>query len=289
MRVLSFGEVLWDIYPDKECLGGAPLNFAAHFVKQGGEAHMLSALGDDDLGQRTLDFLKKLNVKSDFVSLLCDRETGKCLVSLDENRIPTYNLVCESAYDYIDTSAVCGDFDVLYFGTLALRGEHNRLELSALLESSSFSDVFADVNLRKPFISRESISMCAENATVLKISDEELPEFSRVLFGEVLDCDSLIRAIVSAYKNIKIIIITKGGDGSYAYDCKAGKGFSSAAEKVTVVSTVGAGDSFSAAFLYKYLSGAGIAECLKTASKISAFVVSKTEAIPDYKAEEILL
>ncbi len=289
MRILSFGEVLWDIYPDKECLGGAPLNFAAHFVKQGGEAYMLSALGDDDLGHRALDFLKSRNVKGDFVPLLSEMETGKCLVSLDEKRVPTYNLVCESAYDYIDTSTVCGDFDVLYFGTLALRTEHNRRELSALLESRSFKDIFADVNLRKPFINRESILMCAENATVLKISDEELSEFSRVLFGEVLDSNSVIKAICSAYKNVKIIIITKGGEGSYAYDCKAEKGFSSAAKKVTVVSTVGAGDSFSAAFLYKYLSGADIADCLETASKISAFVVSRTEAIPDYTAEEVLL
>lgn len=29
MKALSFGEILWDVYPNKKCLGGAPLNFAA--------------------------------------------------------------------------------------------------------------------------------------------------------------------------------------------------------------------------------------------------------------------
>ena len=78
-----------------------------------------------------------------------------------------------------------------------------------------------------------------------------------------------------------------GEKGSYAYDVHNKTSFSCAAERVTVASTVGAGDSFSAAFLYKYMSGFDINSCLKTASRISAYVVSKTEAVPEYNSDKL--
>ena len=52
-------EVVWDIYPDKKYIGGAPLNFAAHLAKHGEESYMLSCLGKDELGKEALLRLKK--------------------------------------------------------------------------------------------------------------------------------------------------------------------------------------------------------------------------------------
>ena len=282
MKLLSFGEVIWDIYPDKRCLGGAPLNFTAHFVKQGGDAFILSSLGNDELGTEALKTISNWKVNSEYVSVLNDKETGKCLVSLDERGVPSYNIVPKSAYDYIDCSFVSDGFDALYFGTLALRNEHNRQELIGLIKNHSFKEIFADVNLRKPYISRESLMLCMENATVLKISDEELPEFSKVVFEKEYGCEDIVNEISKVFQKIKLIIITMGRKGSFAYDCLNKKSFCCDAEKVKIASTVGAGDSFSAAFLYKYMSGFDIDSCLKTASKISAYVVSKTEAVPEY-------
>ena len=54
MKLISFGEVLWDIYPDGKCIGGAPFNFAAHAARLGEEAYLLSAVGKDALGEETL-------------------------------------------------------------------------------------------------------------------------------------------------------------------------------------------------------------------------------------------
>jgi fructokinase len=51
---------------------------------------------------------------------------------------------------------------------------------------------------------------------------------------------------------------------------------------VQAVSTVGAGDSFAAAFLTRYLNGKDILSCMQFAAKVSAFVVSETGAVPDY-------
>ena len=288
MKVLSFGEIIWDVYPDEKHLGGAPLNFAAHFAKQGGEAYVLSALGDDELGNEALNKLSLWKVNAEYVSVLSGKDTGKCLVTLDKQGVPTYNIVRDSAYDYINCSSVSDEFDALYFGTLALRNEYNRREISELIKSHSFKEIFVDVNLREPFINRESLMLCMENATVLKISDEELSAVSKILYNTEYDYKNIATEISKTFQNIKFIIITLGEKGSYAYDVFNKASFSCDAERVTVASTVGAGDSFSAAFLYKYMSGFDINSCLKTASRISAYVVSKTEAVPEYD-QDILL
>lgn len=287
MKVLSFGEIIWDVYPDEKHLGGAPLNFAAHFAKQGGEAYVLSALGDDELGNEALNKLSFWKVNAEYVSVLSGKDTGKCLVTLDKQGVPTYNIVRDSAYDYINCSSVSDEFDALYFGTLALRNEYNRREISELIKSHSFKEIFVDVNLREPFISRESLMLCMENATVLKISDEELSAVSKILYNTEYDYKNIATEISKTFQNIKFIIITLGEKGSYAYDVHNKTSFSCAAERVKVASTVGAGDSFSAVFLYKYMCGFDIDSCLKSASRISAYVVSKTEAVPEYDPDSL--
>ena len=62
MKILSFGEIIWDVYPDKRHIGGAPLNLAAHAKKQGAEAYLMSAVGDDELGKKALSALDGFGV-----------------------------------------------------------------------------------------------------------------------------------------------------------------------------------------------------------------------------------
>ena len=253
MKVLSFGEILWDIYPDKKYIGGAPLNFAAHLAKHGEEANMLSCLGKDGLGDEALLCLKEFGVLTDFVSQSTVKQTGRCLVTLDENAVPSYDLKEDVAYDYIDWDNLNEDYDVLNFGTLALRNKYNLDSLGRLLKKQNFKDVFVDVNIRTPFYSYESVTFCMNNATILKVRSEELP-----IVADLLSIDSSIgykefaRILKEKYGNLKIIVITLGADGAYCYDCKQDKAYSCESQKVEVASTVGAGDSFSAAFLYQY-------------------------------------
>ena len=281
MKVLSFGEVLWDTYPTEKHIGGAPLNFSAHFVKAGGEAYLLSAVGKDDLGADALSFLKAHGVRTDFVSVLQGKRTGECLVTLDGQGIPHYDLLSDVAYDEIPEPDLSdADFDAFYFGSLALRSEKNRETVSKILQSHAFGDVFVDINIRPPFFSSDVIRFAFQNATILKISEEEMPTVTKLLFGWERDAAEAIKAIAETFGNVKIILVTKGENGSVAYDCKSGRTDYCEAIKVKVASTVGAGDSFSAAFLYGYLSGKPIEDCLRSASRVSAFVCSKAEAIP---------
>lgn len=281
MKLLSIGEILWDVYEADSTLGGATLNLAAHYALQGGEASLATAIGDDELGHAAHEAAKKLGVNTDYISIKPDKITGQTLVSLDKNGIPRYNILTDTAYDYIDLPEVLSEkFDVVAFGTLALRDDYNRRMLKRLLDNNSFAEVFTDLNIRAPFYSTESIEFCLSNATIVKISDEEMPTVTKTLYGEEYDTLTATKKIASAYSNIKLLVITKGADGSFCYDTRDGKVYDCKAERATVVSSVGAGDSFGATFLYHYLTANDIAKALALASKVSAYVVSHTEAVP---------
>lgn len=280
MKLLSFGEVLWDIYPDKKCLGGAPLNFAAHFVKAGGEADIITAVGNDSLGAETLEGIRRLGVGTGCVAVV-NAPTGRCLVTLDENSVPTYDLLSGVAYDMIPPPKDCGDFDVMYFGTLALRSRDNLSTVRRLLERCGGKTVFVDMNIRPPFYTSETVRFALSNADVVKLSDEELPTVFETVFGrECPAAEDAAARLADEFGGCKLMIVTRGGDGAFAYDCRGKEFYRCGAVKAEVVSTVGAGDSFGAVFLHSYLSGRGVADCLAAASIAAARVVACAEAVP---------
>ena len=281
MKLLSFGEILWDVYPDRKYIGGAPLNFAAHFSRHGGEVYMLSSLGDDELGNDALKVLRNWGISANYVSK-SEYPTGRCLVALDENSVPTYNLLENVAWDNITAENIDEDFDVLYFGTLALRDIKNRKTLEKVLKKE-YREIFCDVNLRTPFYSKESVNFVFENATIVKISDEELAEVLAFVGIDEDDFEKICFEIEKKFPNIKIVIITLGQKGAVAYD--GSKMFRVPAVPCEVVSTVGAGDSFSASFLWKYMSDEAVEESLIHASKIASFVVSQYDAVPEYEED----
>lgn len=286
MKILSFGEVLWDIYPDRKRLGGAPLNFSAHFAKHGGQAYVLSAVGNDELGSDTLRMIADWGVHTDYISVRKDYPTGRCLVTLDDQSVPTYDLLQDMAYDHISCDRLTDSFDLLYFGTLALRNPENMEAVKRLIKEYHFPQILADVNIRPPFSSKESVQFSVQNATVLKVSTEELPVIAEYLgAAHLTDYADFAKELAKQYQQLNCILITRGADGAYALDCKTGKEYSCPAVKSQVVSTVGAGDSFAASFVYWYLQNKDIADCLVSAAKVAGFVVSKYDAVPDYNIE----
>jgi len=283
MKILSFGEILWDCYPYKSVIGGAPLNFAAHLAKHNENVYMLSAVGNDELGTKAIDSVKNWNICADFIFIHNNKQTGRCDVTLDQNSVPCYNLLNDVAYDYIVCDKLPDEFDILYFGTLALRSEYNRNSLKKLLNTNSFAEIFVDINIRPPYYSKDTVEFSLKNATILKISDEELPTVCSLLnIDKISDYKAVAKVLSDRYQNLKCIIITLGAKGAFALDCITKKEFSCDSVKTDVVSTVGAGDSFSAAFLHKYLHKTEIDSCLTYASKIAGFVVLELEAVPEY-------
>ncbi|MCQ2511772.1 MAG: PfkB family carbohydrate kinase [Lachnospiraceae bacterium] len=287
MALYSFGEILYDVYPERKCIGGAPLNFAAHFALQGNETYMISAVGDDENGRDALEWMQGKNVRTDYVktSLL---PTGACLVTLDDTGLPSYDLQTDVAWDDIDAFKVvdvdgniCADGAVLYFGSLALRSDYNLASLRAILANNSFREIFVDINLRAPFYSNKVIRFALEHATILKVSGEELPLVTDALgIVNSFFYEKTLLQMTDIFPALKIILITLGENGSYAYDRENNLFYQCPAVPADVVSTVGAGDSFSATFLSEYLKSSDIDSCLAKASETAAFVCSKYDAVP---------
>ncbi len=285
MKVIAFGEIVWDVYPDNACLGGAPLNFAAHLARHGHDVYMVSAVGTDDYGDRALAQMHDWGVRTDCVARLTDKRTGACIVTLDDAGVPQYDLLSNTAYDHIPPADAL-TADVLYFGTLALRSEYNRETLQRLLHTSQVTDVFVDVNVRAPFYSQEVLRFAAEHATILKISDEELPTVAKTLSVDTAQPQAFIKQITARYPCVQCLILTRGGDGAMVYHRAEDTVYTCASKKVEVVSTVGAGDSFSAAFLHSYNQQDPIPQCAAYAAAVAGFVVSRQEAVPPYDPKE---
>ncbi len=290
MNILCFGEILWDVYPAHRVIGGASLNFAGHCALGGLDSYLYSAVGKDELGDAAYGELARLGIHSEFV-LQSAHATGQCLVTLDENAIPSYRVLTDTAYDNIEEDAIPTirerHFDALYFGTLSQRNPTSRKTLLALLKAGHFGEIFCDLNLRDGCYDKESVKNCLENATVLKFSDEEAPRLREYAFWRALEEGDLMNNLFAAYGQLAYILYTCGKDGSVIYARNA-EAVRIPAAKTQVVSTVGAGDSFGATWLCRHLSGDSAEDAARVAAKVSGYVVSVQEAVPSYKIEAFL-
>lgn len=280
MKILAFGEILWDIFPDDKKIGGAPFNFAAHCAKHGAETYLVSAVGMDENGADALNEAKKHGILCDYISVERKYETGYCRVTL-ENVKPKYTLASDVAYDHITGAYPSSEFDLLYFGTLAMRAPDSRRAFEKMLKYVKAKEVFFDVNFRGNFYTRELVNMLMRETTVLKMSNEEIGFFGNK--GEINTCLELSKS----YPRLKYILLTLGGDGAIVYDCRKRTLLYSEKPKSKAISTVGAGDSFSASFVCNLLNGLSTDVCLDRAVTLSDFVVTQIEAVPDYDVEDI--
>ncbi len=285
MRILAFGEILWDIFGDEKKIGGAPFNFGAHMSKLGAESYLVSAVGRDENGFDAIQQAKAFGIKTEYISPMSDFKTGACNITL-KNGLPQYEILQDVAFDHIPEHRPMGRFDALYMGTLAMRGNVSKKSFEKLLaflkSGNNLKEVLFDVNFRGSFYNRDTVNMLMKETTILKVSDEEIGFFGKR--GHIDTCIELGKK----YPKLKYICLTLGKDGAAVYDCKRRKMFFSDIPKGRVVSTVGAGDSFAAGFLYFLLSGYRIEECLDKAVILSDFVVGHLEAVPDYSPKDLL-
>lgn len=281
MKILAIGEIIFDIFDGEAEIGGAPLNFCAHCAASGAESAIISAVGNDALAWVATEKLRKSGVNTKYVQTN-DLPTGQCIVTV-KNGSPEYNVLRPAAYDKIQITDDVFTADVFAFGTLIQRDEVSRNAVENILKNGSFKEIFCDINIRKDCYDEDSCRLCLENASILKISEEEEPLLREFGFYEHGDTEKeTVKSICTSFGNIRIVLFTKGENGSLIYDSSENKFYEIPAEKAEVVSTVGAGDSYSAAFLCEYLRSGNIIKAAKAGSKLSAFVVSHREAVPNY-------
>lgn len=283
MHVLAFGEILWDIIEGQYHLGGAPFNFAAHCIKCGHQASIVSAVGDDELGKNAIQQAIKLGANVTHLNTLPNKRTGTVDVFLNKGQ-PDYTIHENVAFDFIPAPKISAQepIDVFYFGSLAQRNPTSQNTLKGILEARDFKHVFYDINLRKEFYSREIVEYSLMHCTVFKVNDLEADIISKLLYSTVLPLEEFTKKITADF-NIPVIIVTAAEKGCYVYH----KNILTHVEgsKIEVVDAVGAGDSFSAAFMSVYTSTGNPLKAAVIANKVGAFVATQRGAIPPYSKE----
>jgi len=279
--IVGIGEILFDLLPAGAQLGGAPANFAYHVNQLGGYGIAVSAIGKDALGEEVKTILA--SKKLDAVIPEVDCPTGVVNVTLDEKGVPTYTIIEGVAWDNVPYTpkmkAIACKALAVCFGTLAQRNPVTRKTiLDFIADMPSDSLKVYDINLRQHFFSKEIIEESLKVADILKINDEEIQVVAKLL-GLDGTPEEACRAILRLF-GLRLVILTKGGDGSEVIT--EDEVLSVACPKVQIADTVGAGDSFTAAFIRAYLRGDTLAECHRLANEVSAYVCSKDGAMPDY-------
>lgn len=273
--ILGIGEIVWDCLPEGKALGGAPVNFAYHAMKLGADSYPVSAVGDDELGAETLAACESYGLRTDYLQHP-GLPTSRVLVSLDAQGVPKYEILENVAWDALDATPevlmLAAKADAVCWGSLAQRSPRSREAILRILDAvpAGAMKVF-DINLRQHYFSREVIESSLERASVLKLNEDELPV--------VMEITGLkgISDIISRY-SLDYLIYTCGAKDSEVYGPDALLSHIDT-PKVEVVDTVGAGDSFTAAFIASILQGESPAAAHRRAVELSALVCRSHGAI----------
>ena len=281
--VVGLGEALWDVLPEGKKLGGAPANFAYHAGQFVGSDNTIaiSALGEDDLAEETIEALKEHNLN--YLMPRGPYPTGTVQVTLTGDGIPPYEIKENVAWENIPFTAemeeIARKARAVCFGSLAQRNVVSRENIRKFLDNTPEDCLkICDINLRQQFYSKEILedSICICN--ILKINDEELVIVNRMFGYDGLDMRQTCEKIVQDY-HLKMLVLTCGTNGSYVFTDDGLTSFQDT-PKVTVADTVGAGDSFTGSFCGCIINGKPVQEAHKTAVQVSAFVCTQKGAMP---------
>ena len=278
--VAGIGELLWDVLPTGKQVGGAPCNFAFHAMQAGCESYVVSAVGNDLLGDEMVKNLGKLNLKTRYIQRN-HWPTGTVTVKLDESGQPSYVIHENTAWDNIlptpEILRKSGECRAVCFGSLGQRSSVSASTILQVLESvkSGCLKVF-DINLRQHFYSPEIITKSLEFADVLKLNDEELPVLSE-LFTFTGDVKNQLKQLLDSF-NLLYVVYTMGEKGSIIMGHNKFSFLES--PKVVVVDTVGADDSFTAVLVAGLLHNVELKKIHEKATQVAAFVCTQRGATP---------
>ena len=278
---VGIGEILWDLFPSGRRFGGAPANFACHAAALGCRAAMISAVGQEELGDLAVASLAEHRVDTSLVTQLADLPTGMVRIAIDQDGVATYQFGENEAWDHLawgdQLGRLAAQTDCVCFGTLSQRSNSSRETIQRFVAEvpDQALRVF-DINLRPPPVEEDVIVRSLELANVLKLNHEELP-FLASLFGmegnEVEQMQGLARRF-----ELQLVALTRGADGAILV---SGEEVSeNPGMEVEVQDTVGAGDAFTAAMALGWLRGEELDAINRFAVRIAGYVCSQSGATP---------
>ncbi len=281
-KIVGLGEVLWDIFPERTWLGGAPANFAYITTLLGDQGIVVSRVGEDSRGVEALQRMEELGLDVSHVQTDREHPTGVVNVKIDVQGFAHYEIARPVAWDFLEWTPawqhLAEEADAVCFGSLAQRSEKARSTIRKFLAAMSPDalKVF-DANLRQSYYSAEILMESMKLADILKVNDEELPTIMNLFGVPHKDEFSSAQRLTRDF-DLKLVCVTRGGRGSLLVrgaESSQHPGF-----RVHVVDTVGSGDAFTAGLVHEYLRGASLERMNERANRVGAWVAGEEGAMP---------
>jgi fructokinase len=290
MKIVVIGEVLWDVIGDKEHLGGASFNFAAHSRRLGHEVYFVSGVGCDERGDRVIEWMDQMKLSTRFVRRVADRPTGIASVNLDATGQPSFHLERPAAYDFPELATadlkelLSPSPEWIYYGTLHQMSPQAREVTTRLLAARCGARHFYDINFRPSCYEPQLVRDLMPQATVVKLNDEEVPMVDQMCDRSHSSLEDFCRDY-SEDLGWESVCVTRGAEGCVLLvgdELVSAPGY-----RVKVVDTVGAGDAFAAAYLHGLGCGWSPGEVADFANRVGALVASRPGATPAWTMEEV--
>jgi fructokinase len=281
--VILFGEVLADVFPDKEVLGGAPFNVARHLQAFGLHPVLVTRTGNDELRGKLLAAMADAGMDDRGIQLDVSRPTGRVQVHMEQGG-HRFEILPAQAYDNIHAGlthmiTLALRPQLVYFGTLAQRNAMSARALTALVRSTKAPRLL-DINLREPWYDARIIERSLQRANLAKVNQEELGKLASLFRLSARNEVQQAAALVKRFA-LESLLVTCGERGAWQVD-NDGKRVrvDGAALARPLVDTVGAGDGFSAVYILGVLLGWPVRLTLARANAFAAALCGIRGAVP---------
>ena len=292
-NILVFGEILYDIYDDVAVIGGAPFNYSvqlSRLISKNDNLKFITALGKDDFSKDAFKFIENENIDSSLMQVLNNYETGKATVFMNENKIPDYIIHENVAWDNIEFNsdiekALKEKYDLFYFNILSCRSEKSYNTLKNIFKNIDSKYKVCDVTFRKNYYTKEKIKEALEFINILKINDDELAIIKSLFYPNLQNDNEILLKNLNKDFNIDYIFLTLGKSGASSF--YNNQYIFKPSNKIKVVDTVGAGDSFCAALSDAILKKLDIKKVLDFASAVSEEMIQVKGGTAQYNIKAI--
>lgn len=296
-KILVFGELLYDVYDDIAVIGGAPFNYSvqlSRLISKEDNLKFITALGKDDFSKDAIKFIENENIDSSLIQILDNYETGKATVFMNEDKVPDYIIHENVAWDNIEYNSDIENilkekYDLFYFNILSCRSEKSYNTLKNIFKNIDSKYKVCDVTFRKNYYTKEKIKEALDFINILKINDDELLTIKNLLYPSLKidlknDNEKLLRNLNKDF-NIDYIFLTLGKEGATLF--YNDEYIFKHSNKIKVVDTVGAGDSFCAALSYAILKKSNIKKILEFASAVSEEMIQVKGGTAKYNIKAV--
>ncbi|MDA1316545.1 MAG: PfkB family carbohydrate kinase [bacterium] len=266
----AIGDIGVDVYPQtgKQFPGGMALNNAIHATRAGAQASIISAVGDDRIGKKSLKMLQKEHINIQNVTIIPGGETQSIEVVLDDHKVQQYQNWNLGVMAEFIPSKIHEQFISTQDAAISFY----------LPEFKHFFEVFAGMNVSST-IKIADFTDLSEHHGDTSFIKQYIPQFNWYIFsiereGREGQSDAFEKLMKDNHTSGLALL---GSDGSMVIH--NGKKYLEPAQRVKVVDTTGAGDSYVATFFVSYLQSGDLSFAMKQATKSAALTIQKYGAI----------